>query len=41
LRSVIGRLQIDSGNVVVLGDTPGARGHKVPGSMVGYMPQVE
>lgn len=40
LRSVIGRLHIDSGHIVVLGDRPGARGHKVPGSMVGYMPQV-
>ena len=40
LRSVIGRLKIDSGNLVVLGDKPGARGHQVPGKMVGYMPQV-
>ncbi|WAR05285.1 ABCGK-like protein [Mya arenaria] len=39
LRSVLGRLQVDSGHVVVLGDKPGAHGHKVPGSMVGYMPQ--
>ncbi|XP_053409038.1 ABC transporter G family member 20-like [Mercenaria mercenaria] len=39
LRCVIGRLHVDSGHVIVLGDKPGARGHKVPGSMVGYMPQ--
>ena len=40
LRSVLGRLQLDSGHLQVLGDRPGAKGHKVPGNMVGYMPQV-
>ena len=40
LRSVLGRLQLDSGHLLVLGDRPGAKGHKVPGNMVGYMPQV-
>ncbi|KAL4229119.1 hypothetical protein ACF0H5_012158 [Mactra antiquata] len=39
LRCVIGRLHVDSGHVIVLGDTPGSRDHNVPGSMVGYMPQ--
>ncbi|KAH3702532.1 hypothetical protein DPMN_077556 [Dreissena polymorpha] len=39
LRCVIGRLHMDSGHLVVLGDRPGSRGHKVPGSLVGYMPQ--
>lgn len=39
LRSVLGRLQLDSGHLLVLGDKPGASGHKVPGNMVGYMPQ--
>lgn len=40
LRCIVGRLQVDSGNIIVLGNRPGARGHKVPGSLVGYMPQV-
>ncbi|XP_052275255.1 ABC transporter G family member 20-like [Dreissena polymorpha] len=39
LRCVIGRLHMDSGHLVVLGDRQGSRGHKVPGSLVGYMPQ--
>uniref|UniRef100_K1RT46 ABC transporter G family member 20 n=1 Tax=Magallana gigas TaxID=29159 RepID=K1RT46_MAGGI len=39
LRCIVGRLQVDSGNIIVLGNRPGARGHKVPGSLVGYMPQ--
>lgn len=40
LRCIVGRLQVDSGNIIVLGNRPGARGHEVPGSLVGYMPQV-
>jgi len=36
----LGRLHIDGGHVVVLGNRPGAPGHGVPGSLVGYMPQV-
>ncbi|XP_064595500.1 ABC transporter G family member 23-like [Liolophura sinensis] len=39
LRCIIGRLNIDYGNIVVLGDTPGAKNHGIPGNMVGYMPQ--
>nr|XP_022323233.1 ABC transporter G family member 20-like [Crassostrea virginica] len=39
LRCIVGRLQVDSGNVIVLGNKPGTRGHGVPGSLVGYMPQ--
>ncbi|XP_056011638.1 ABC transporter G family member 20-like [Ostrea edulis] len=39
LRCIVGRLQVDSGNVIVLGNRPGARGHGVPGHLVGYMPQ--
>lgn len=39
LRCIVGRLQVDSGNIIVLGNRPGARGHEVPGSLVGYMPQ--
>ncbi|KAL3887370.1 hypothetical protein ACJMK2_027312 [Sinanodonta woodiana] len=39
LRCIVGRLNYDSGHLIVLGDHPGARGHGIPGSMVGYMPQ--
>jgi ABC-type multidrug transport system ATPase subunit len=40
LRCVLGRLTLASGQVTVLGKPPGAKGHKVPGRDVGYMPQV-
>lgn len=39
LRCILGRLHIDGGHIVVLGNRPGAPGHGVPGSLVGYMPQ--
>ncbi|XP_055866899.1 ABC transporter G family member 20-like isoform X2 [Biomphalaria glabrata] len=32
-------MKIDGGIVRTLGQSPGARGHQVPGRMVGYMPQ--
>ena len=40
LRCILGRLRIDSGNILALGEKPGTLGHGVPGNMVGYMPQV-
>ncbi|XP_041373715.1 ABC transporter G family member 20-like isoform X1 [Gigantopelta aegis] len=39
LRCIVGRLGVDEGRVVVLGNVPGARGHGIPGRQVGYMPQ--
>lgn len=39
LRCILGRLHLDGGHVVVLGNRPGAPGHGIPGSLVGYMPQ--
>lgn len=39
LRCILGRLSLASGEVCVLGRSPGAKGHKVPGRDVGYMPQ--
>lgn len=39
LRCIIGRLQLNRGEVTVLGERPGARGHQVPGRAVGFMPQ--
>ena len=40
LRCILGRLNLAMGEVVVLGRSPGAKGHRVPGRDVGYMPQV-
>lgn len=40
LRAVVGRLSMDSGLVEVFGKEPGTKGHQIPGSLVGYMPQV-
>lgn len=40
LRCILGRLNLNSGRVTVLGKPPGSRGHHVPGRDVGYMPQV-
>ena len=40
LRCILGRLKVDKGKVLVLGREPGSKGHGVPGSFVGYMPQV-
>nr|UOU03363.1 ATP-binding cassette subfamily H-like 1 [Brachionus rubens] len=39
LRSVVGRISLDSGFLTVLGKEPGSKGHQIPGSLVGYMPQ--
>lgn len=39
LRSIVGRLSLDSGEINVLGKKPGARKHGIPGPLVGYMPQ--
>ena len=40
LRCIIGRLAMERGVLTTLGKVPGSIGHNVPGSMVGYMPQV-
>lgn len=32
-------MQLNRGEVVVLGERPGSRGHQVPGRDVGFMPQ--
>lgn len=40
LRCILGRLNLASGHVTVLGKPPGSTGHHVPGRDVGYMPQV-
>ena len=40
LRCVLGRIPIQSGQILILGKPPGARGHSVPGKGVGFMPQV-
>ena len=40
LRCILGRLNLASGYVTVLGKPPGSKGHHVPGRDVGYMPQV-
>ncbi|CAF1036976.1 unnamed protein product [Adineta steineri] len=39
LRCIVGRLQLNRGEVTVLGQRPGSRGHEVPGRAVGFMPQ--
>jgi ABC-type multidrug transport system ATPase subunit len=39
LKVILGRLIPESGDVRVLGDTPGETGSAVPGSAVGYSPQ--
>ena len=39
LKCIVGKLKVDSGSVVVFGQTPGTPGCGVPGSRVGYMPQ--
>ena len=40
LRCIVGRMSLDSGDITVLGKEPWAKGHGIPGSLVGYMPQV-
>lgn len=39
LSCVVGRKQLDSGDVFTLGGKPGTPGSGVPGPSVGYMPQ--
>lgn len=40
LKCIVGKLKLDSGSVIVFGDTPGPRSASgVPGPRVGYMPQ--
>jgi ABC-type ATPase involved in cell division len=39
LRCIVGRLQLNRGEITVLGERPGTRGHQVPGRDVGFMPQ--
>ncbi|XP_063241501.1 ABC transporter G family member 20-like [Bacillus rossius redtenbacheri] len=39
LSCIVGRLQLDSGHIQVLGGQPGSKYSGVPGTRVGYMPQ--
>ncbi|CAF3580506.1 unnamed protein product [Rotaria sp. Silwood1] len=39
LRCIVGRLELNRGEIIVLGKRPGSRGHGVPGRSVGFMPQ--
>ncbi|PAA75845.1 hypothetical protein BOX15_Mlig020348g2 [Macrostomum lignano] len=39
LKCVVGRLKPDAGVVQVMGGRPGKPGHRVPGNLIGYMPQ--
>ena len=39
LRCVVGRLQLNDGEIIVYGKRPGSRGHDIPGRSVGFMPQ--
>ncbi|KAK4876227.1 hypothetical protein RN001_012649 [Aquatica leii] len=39
LGCIIGRKKLNSGEIWVLGGTPGSRGSGVPGARIGYMPQ--
>lgn len=40
LSCIVGRRRLNSGEIWVLGGTPGSRGSGVPGPRIGYMPQV-
>jgi ABC-type multidrug transport system ATPase subunit len=40
LSCIVGRRKLSSGRIVVFGGVPGDRRTGVPGSKVGYMPQV-
>lgn len=33
LRSIVGRLTLDAGEISVLGKKPGSRGHGIPGNL--------
>ena len=39
LRCLVGRLELNDGEMIVLGKRPGSRRHEIPGRLVGYMPQ--
>lgn len=39
LRCLVGRLELNDGQVLVFGKRPGSYGHEIPGRDVGYMPQ--
>lgn len=39
LSCIVGRRRLNSGEIWVLGGTPGSKGSGVPGPRVGYMPQ--
>lgn len=39
VQCLVGLGRLDSGQVLVLGQTPGGKGSSVPGSDIGYMPQ--
>ena len=39
LRAIVGRVTLDSGVLDVFGKETGKRGHEIPGSLVGYMPE--
>jgi ABC-type multidrug transport system ATPase subunit len=39
LRCIVGRLELNRGEVFVFGKRPGTRGHDIPGRAVGFMPQ--
>lgn len=41
LSCIVGRRRLNSGEIWVLGGTPGSRGSGVPGPRIGYMPQVK
>lgn len=40
LSCIVGRRRLNSGEIWVLGGTPGSKGSGVPGPRIGYMPQV-
>ncbi|CAF3899036.1 unnamed protein product [Rotaria sp. Silwood1] len=39
LRCIVGRLELNQGEIIVFGKRPGTHGHGIPGRAVGYMPQ--
>ncbi|UJR38629.1 hypothetical protein I4U23_031294 [Adineta vaga] len=39
LRCIVGRLELNSGEIFVFGKVPGSSGSEIPGRAVGYMPQ--
>ncbi|CAF1396368.1 unnamed protein product [Adineta ricciae] len=39
LRCIVGRFELNSGEILLFGKHPGSYGHEIPGRSVGYMPQ--